>query len=220
METKSLFHILTFICLSWQCFVVVVGENGRFRPHHQQQHHQHHHQHSQNSQNSNTSRQAIRDSFVKDSIVPDAVPTSPEHYLKVVYQTNEVKLGNELTPTQANAEPTVSWLAGAPRCDQNKLYTLLLVDLDAPGFVHWGVMNIPGDDVKSGEKVTGYFAPGPPAGSGLHRYTFLVYQQPGKVTPPNPWPYMGPNFDIAAFAKQYNMVGPYAGNYFKAQAEP
>jgi phosphatidylethanolamine-binding protein len=71
------------------------------------------------------------------------------------------------------------------------MFTLSLIpDPDAPSraeptrreFLHWLVGNIPGNDVVAGDALTAFVGSGPPAGSGLHRYVFLLYQQPGKIT--------------------------------------
>lgn len=42
-------------------------------------------------------------------------------------------------------------------------------------------MNIPGTDLKKGNVVAGYLPSGPRAGSGLHRYVFLLYKQSEQV---------------------------------------
>lgn len=89
-------------------------------------------------------------------------------------------MGNELTPTQVQDEPSVSWYNEA-----DVLYALMLVDPDVPSrtnrslaeAVHWQVINIPGDDVTKGQPVFDYSGPAPSQNSGLHRYTFLVYKQ-------------------------------------------
>lgn len=96
-----------------------------------------------------------------------------------------MNLGNELTPTQVKDVPTLTWDA-----DNNAYYTVLMVDPDAPSrmkpeqreFRHWLVMNVPGCSVAQGDEVIGYLGSGPPKGTGLHRYIFLVYKQPdGKI---------------------------------------
>lgn len=96
----------------------------------------------------------------------------------------EVNLGNELTPTQVKDLPTVSFAA-----DPEKYYTLVMTDPDAPSrieptyreFKHWVVVNIPGNDVASGENLAEFVGSGPPLSTGLHRYVFLVYEQPKKL---------------------------------------
>lgn len=46
---------------------------------------------------------------------------------------------------------------------------------------HWLVGNIPGNDVGKGETLSEYVGSGPPQGTGLHRYVFLVYKQNDKI---------------------------------------
>lgn len=66
-----------------------------------------------------------------------------------------------------------------------------MVDPDAPSrdkptfrsFKHWAVINIPGADVGKGDEITEYIGAGPPNGTGLHRYVFLIYKQSaGRIT--------------------------------------
>lgn len=64
-------------------------------------------------------------------------------------------------------------------------YSLILSDPDAPSRVnptlrevrHWLVVNIPGKNIAKGDTLAPFLASGPPEGTGLHRYIFLVYQQ-------------------------------------------
>jgi phosphatidylethanolamine-binding protein (PEBP) family uncharacterized protein len=46
---------------------------------------------------------------------------------------------------------------------------------------HWVVVNIPGSDVSKGDVLSTYIGAGPPKGTGLHRYVFLVYEQSAKI---------------------------------------
>lgn len=105
---------------------------------------------------------------------------------KIAYPSGAaVGLGNILTPTQAKNKPQVVWPA-----EKDAYYTLVKTDPDAPSrenpsyreFCHWIVMNIPGSAVEKGEEIFEYIGAGPPKGTGLHRYVFLVYKQPdGKI---------------------------------------
>lgn len=78
-------------------------------------------------------------------------------------------------------KPQVTWHA-----DKGAYYTLMMVDPDAPSRAdpkfrevrHWLVMNILESAVESGDEITEYRGSGAPKGTGLHRYTFLVYKQP------------------------------------------
>lgn len=95
-----------------------------------------------------------------------------------------VDLGKELTPTQVKDQPTVSWEA-----EKGAYYTLMMMDPDAPSRTdfpyrearHWLVVNIPESYVQKGDHITEYVGSGPPKGTGLHRYTFLVYKQPNGI---------------------------------------
>jgi len=97
------------------------------------------------------------------------------------------KPGTVFTPAMTQAEPHCSWGG-----DSNHLYTLIMMDPDAPSrsdpqmreFRHWVVVNIPGDNVSKGEVLTPYMGPAPPKGTGLHRYILCVYRQADKVLVP------------------------------------
>ncbi|GBP10466.1 Phosphatidylethanolamine-binding protein 1 [Eumeta japonica] len=84
------------------------------------------------------------------------------------------------------------------------------------------VGNVPGCKVDSGEILSDYIGSGPPPGTGLHRYVFLVYKQPSKLSfdekrlPNNSGDGRG-GFKIAAFAKKYNLGSPIAGNFYQAE---
>ena len=133
--------------------------------------------------------------------------------------------GAELTPTQVKAQPNVEW-SGAG----DQFYTLALVDPDAPSrkspqfreYQHWLVVNIPGSDIAKGDVLTAYVGSGPPEGSGLHRYVFLVFKQPRKLKcdeariPKNSGSNRG-KFSIMKFAKKYKLGEPLAGNFYQAQ---
>lgn len=96
----------------------------------------------------------------------------------------KVDSGNELTPTQVKDKPTVTWNA-----ESGALYTLLMTDPDAPSrenptareVRHWLVANIPGNKVDEGQILVDYIGSGPPAGTGLHRYVFLLFKQQGRI---------------------------------------
>ncbi|KAM4048591.1 phosphatidylethanolamine-binding protein 4-like [Anomaloglossus baeobatrachus] len=82
------------------------------------------------------------------------------------------------------------------KAEAQKLYTLIMVDPDAPSrfqptsrfWRHWLVSDIPGHVLLKGRYVTGnvlspYRRPNPPAQSGYHRYQFLIYMQYPGVSP-------------------------------------
>ncbi|CAK9302840.1 unnamed protein product, partial [Gordionus sp. m RMFG-2023] len=142
----------------------------------------------------------------KEQIIPDVVKTKAEHKLEVKYGSHVVNEGNVLTPTQVKNSPVIKWHA-----DDKDLFTLIMTDPDAPSrekpiyreWHHWLVVNIPGNNIKSGDEISQYIGSGPPKGTGLHRYVFLVYKQPGKI-------------DISKLTKLTNKSGDGRGN-FKAE---
>lgn len=159
-------------------------------------------------------------------VVPDVISCVPQEVATVCYPSGDsVEQGNVLTPTLVKDQPTITWKA-----DPSALYTLCMTDPDAPSradpkfreWHHWLVGNIPGCDVSKGDVLSAYIGSGPPQGTGLHRYVFLVYKQSGKLTfdekrlPNNSGNGRG-GFKIAAFAKKYNLGDPVAGNFYQAE---
>lgn len=160
-----------------------------------------------------------------NDIVPDVLDEGPSQKLTVIYNGKNLEIGHELTPREVKDEPKVSWSA-----QPNKYYFLAMVDPDAPSrkepiyreVNHWGVGNILGNDLSGGQVIVGYRGSGPPKGTGLHRYIFLVYEQQGKIQFEEPFIPSDVrdgriNFSIRNFAQKYNLGKPLFGNYFQAQ---
>ncbi|ODM88162.1 Phosphatidylethanolamine-binding protein F40A3.3 [Orchesella cincta] len=161
----------------------------------------------------------------KEKIVPDVIDTAPKAVLNVKYGKLEVNLGNTLPPHEVENPPTISWNA-----DKNKLYLLCLTDPDAPSrkqpthreWHHWLVGNIPGTEITKGDTLTEYVGPGPPYGTGLHRYVFLIYEQPGKLTFDEKRISKDSDegrgmFSIRNLAKKYKLGQPIVGNFYQAE---
>ncbi|XP_063896607.1 protein D2 isoform X1 [Helicoverpa armigera] len=172
------------------------------------------------------SMSSIIRSFEAQSVVPDVVSKAPSAVLSVKYPSGvEVNEGNVLTPTEVKDIPDVKWNASA-----DEFYTLAMTDPDAPSrkdpkfreWHHWLVGNIPGNNICAGETLSQYVGSGPPPGTGLHRYVFLVYQQPAKLEfdEPRLTNRSGDNrgmFSISKFAKKYKLGDPIAGNFYQAE---
>lgn len=103
---------------------------------------------------------------------------------------------DEIMDPDETQHPPIIQFKGHPE----RLYSLVLVDLDAPSATdptaaewrHWVVINVPGGEYVSadtGDQITPYAGPSPPAKSGTHRYIFKLYEQPDFLKPvdiPNP----------------------------------
>lgn len=160
--------------------------------------------------------------------MPDIIDFAPNEKIVIKYLESgvQVNLGNELKPRQVKDEPRV--MPWTPNC--YPLYTLALIDPDAPSradpeyaqILHWLVVNIPGYRVSRGTTMAEYIGSAAPNGTGLHRYIFLIYKQPGRINPdekkiPNTTTDGRTNFKIRDYAKKYNLGNPIAVNYFQAQ---
>ncbi|KAI1729488.1 phosphatidylethanolamine-binding protein domain-containing protein [Ditylenchus destructor] len=170
---------------------------------------------------------SVSQAFKKYEVVPDVIPNAPDKEVKVKFDSDvEATLGNTLTPTMVQNQPKVNWEA-----QDGKLYTLIKTDPDAPSRIdpkfrewhHWLVINIPGNNVNQGETLAEYVGAGPPQDTGLHRYVYLVYEQPGEISDPEHGHLTNRSGDkrggwkAAAFAKKHNLGDPVAGNLFLAE---
>lgn len=158
-------------------------------------------------------------------VVPDVIDSVPKDKVEVKFGDLEVNFGNVLTPTQVQNPPsTLSWPT-----EDGALYTLCKTDPDAPSradpkfreWHHWLIVNIPGCDITQGETLSQYVGSGPPKDTGLHRYVYLAYKQPGKLTCDEPrlTNTCGDNrgcFSIGKFSKKYSLE-LVAGNFFQAE---
>uniref|UniRef100_A0A0N5AG79 Phosphatidylethanolamine-binding protein n=1 Tax=Syphacia muris TaxID=451379 RepID=A0A0N5AG79_9BILA len=170
---------------------------------------------------------SVAEAFKKHGVMPDVVPVAPTSVAKVSYDNGaEADCGNTLKPVQVQNVPKVTWEA-----DPSSLYTLILTDPDAPSranpkfreWHHWLVVNIPGNNVSEGEVLSGYISSAPPQKTGLHRYVFLVYKQPGRIEDSEHGHLKSTsgakraNWKAAAFAKKHNLGDPVAGNFYQAE---
>jgi phosphatidylethanolamine-binding protein len=98
---------------------------------------------------------------------------------KIEYDTNIVQSncsesnGMILSFEEVQKMPTIKF-----NKDPNKLYTIIMVDPDAPSrknpiykyWLHWLIIN-------NHDIIAPYHPPAPPAGSGRHRYYFYLFEQ-------------------------------------------
>nr|XP_028566497.1 phosphatidylethanolamine-binding protein 1-like [Podarcis muralis] len=156
------------------------------------------------------------------------VDEKPARPLRVCYGAVELReLGQELTPTQVQNCPTsIDWEG----CDPQKLYTLILTDLDVPSradpklreWHHFLVTNMHGNDIGSGCILSDYIGSAPAKGTGLHRYVWLVYEQPQRLTCDEPilnklTAAKREKFRASSFRKKYRLGAPVAGMCYQAE---
>lgn len=110
----------------------------------------------------------------------------------VTYEKGTVSPGDVNLPFETVEPPKISF-----RCDGNdgKKYTLIKTDPDAPDrighayreFVHWVVTDISAESLASGaidgNTILPYLGVGAPYASGLHRYCFILFEQPDGCDP-------------------------------------
>ncbi|XP_076651401.1 protein D2 [Halictus rubicundus] len=167
----------------------------------------------------------VQSEFETAKIAPEIIDSAPVEKIEVSYGDKVVELGNELTPTDTQQIPEIHY-----KHEGGVLYTLVMTDPDVPmrkgynrEFRHWLVGNIPEEKVAKGEVLAEYVGPAPPKGTGKHRYVFLVYKQnQGSITfderrLSNRDGQQRRRFSIKKFAEKYNLEGPIAGNFMRAE---
>ncbi|MDI2131305.1 YbhB/YbcL family Raf kinase inhibitor-like protein [Yinghuangia seranimata] len=159
--------------------------------------------------------------FETSGLVPDVLDTAPSDVLRASYGSGlDVASGNELTPAQVwNPPVSLHWPHQA-----DALYTVCMVDPDAPSrrspsyrsWLHWLVVNVPGEDVTAGDVVTNYQGAQPPSGTGPHRYALVVFRQPGPIEPAATNLEGAPRggFDLRTFARSHGLATAVAGSHF------
>jgi len=185
----------------------------------------------------------------RENIIPEVIPAtfSPSILFSVVWPNGKAAvLSDYLSREDTLEEPDVNFVpltvTDVPAVIQDVTYTLVMTDPDAPSradpkyrqFRHWVITGlkapVPGAEnpsaVKTKTSTTPYRPPGPPPGSGIHRYTFLLFEEPaGGFTVPESAPEYGAaleerrNWNAVDFGIRYGLklVG---ANFFLVQAAP
>lgn len=167
-----------------------------------------------------------------------------------------VAMGNTLSVEKTQLKPTVQFNLnpeqGAPRIHDGDLFTLVVTDPDAPSrtdkkwseYCHYveadikildrsatsaGKVQEPqfvSAELSNGTVLQPYVGPGPPKGTGKHRYVFLLYKQPDGVTSskfskvqdrPN-WGFGTPATGVHRWASE-NKLEPISANFFFAETK-
>jgi phosphatidylethanolamine-binding protein (PEBP) family uncharacterized protein len=110
---------------------------------------------------------SLRNILDENSIVGDVIKSIPDNIstVDITYaNSTEVRPGMELRPTEVRYPPT-SYRCSA---DKNSLYTLMILDPDAPSrrrprmrnLIHQLTVNIQENDINSGDHVAPYMGAG------------------------------------------------------------
>lgn len=169
----------------------------------------------------------------------------PSVFLQVEFPSGaSVQLGNEVTPARGVEAPSISFVPENP--EGGDTFALLAFDPDAPSredqkfgpWRHWiigGLKPSTLDEIsalaESGTKgtslvksteeaLTPWVGPSPGAGTGLHRYLFLLYRQTQPLLPLEEQSVVKSNervdrrnFDVAAYVKE-NQLELVGANFF------
>lgn len=94
--------------------------------------------------------------------------------MEVYYNGKLMKYGEFLKVSETQVEPEIKL-----NKTQNNIYTLILYDPDAVGgtHIHWSIINITSNDIKTGNIIIPYTGPAPPPKTGKHHYIFGLYKQ-------------------------------------------
>lgn len=134
------------------------------------------------------------------------------------------EVGQVTTPTHVQDPPSLQWGG-----EEGSFYSVFMTDPDAPSrkdqkfgeWYHWGVINVPGEDLSKGEVIAQYVGAGPPEGTGLHRYLLLVYKQQSKIEFKGEKLVMKManrnNTNMRKVAKDLGLGSPVSGSCFQAE---
>jgi len=187
----------------------------------------------------------IQKAFKNLGLIPEMTDVAPPKTAKILYQGNNVldqNIGKTNTPTQVRYQPLqITWANMLP----DHFYTVIMIDPDMPSrttpiaqktqVLHWLMVNIPGTGI-GGRQLAPYIGSGPPPGTGIHRYTFFVFDEGTKakdytsvapfdlrdITRRVNWNFVeaGKPWTLKGFQQWANMGLPVAGNVYQAQWDP
>jgi len=172
----------------------------------------------------------VKQQFINAKIVPDVVSTfNPSGTLSVVFSGNSTPIndGQPLDKAFVQTQPTIT-VAGVN--NNTVKFTLLMIDGDYVGSsspeglnLHFLENNVVISSTGAVSNTTAatipYAGPAPASGSGPHRYTILLYQQPSNFTAPsNPAPNSGVHrINLTTYLSAAGLTNPTAGIYFTVE---
>ncbi|CAH0387423.1 unnamed protein product, partial [Bemisia tabaci] len=124
--------------------------------------------------------------LLRHEIIPDCVYDVPTIVCTVEWVNGKfASLGNLIPIDVVNSPP--HWIDF--KGNETEWYTLIMAGLDEPShmtptlreYLHWLVVNIPGNEIKEGQELASYNVPAPAEDTGIHRHVIVVYKQPKKL---------------------------------------
>lgn len=177
--------------------------------------------------------EAIEAHFQNAQLVPVPIPVfEPTAVLTANFQgLGDITPGQLVSKDQVTNSPNLTLTPANSTITFDGNYTIAMID---PGVVgsdqsqgqnrHWLVNSatIVGNKVNfdGATTITQYAGPAPPAGSGPHRYTIVIYTQGANFTPPQNLSSLVPGvelFDFPGYVKSTNLGPLVAGIYYQVE---
>jgi hypothetical protein len=176
--------------------------------------------------------QAIQAHFKQAELVPELLSSfEPSALLSVNFAgVGDITPGQLLNKAQSAPTPTVTVTPANASVQLTGTYTVFMVDADVVNADlskgvnrHWLVNGVKITDGKlsnaSATAITAYAGPGPAAGSGAHRYTIILYEQPSTFTAPEGFqqPIGVTPMDLNAYITNSKLGPLVAATYFRVE---
>lgn len=184
--------------------------------------------------------------FKDAGLVPDLLPSLNSSALMTVTfpGVGRISPGQNLSMQQTAKAPEVTIIPANSSVPTTGNFTLMMVDAFAAGtnesngqILHWltNFATLQNDSSPSGCPslnvssdgalvVTNYISPQPPVGTGLHRYTILLFPQPPSFSPPanlsSPNVGIDLYFHLTDYISSSNLGQPIAGMFFEVEQGP
>ena len=184
---------------------------------------------------------AIKAQFKNADLVPDLLPSfNPSALMTVTFPgVGPISAGQNLSMPQVATAPEVTIIPANSRVPTKGNFTLMMVDAFPFGknesnrqILHWlaNFATLQKDSppctslnvsTGGGVVVTNYVSPAPPVGTGLHRYTILLFPQPPSFSPPANLSRPNVGIDLYFHLKDYisssHLGQPIAGMFFEVE---
>ena len=184
---------------------------------------------------------AIEAQFKNADLVPDLLPSfNPSALMTVTFPgVGPISPGQNLSMQQVATAPGVTITPANSSVSTTGNFTLMMVDAFAVGtnesngqILHWlaNFATLQSDSpacdslnvsTGGGVVVTNYVSPAPPVGTGLHRYTLLLFPQPASFSPPANLSSANVGIDLYFHLTDYlsssHLGQPIAGMFFEVE---